>query len=180
MLPKIIGCEEFPKSEHGKLLIEDIENFINAQYHYNGKDVIDAFEAAATFTLFLDGKRVDPSTFGKYLSRSTVGKVLTAYKESKQHNKARPAGYNPNQLNEAPKKLITPEESWELMLRFIKEDGGLPFCAPYIGCYNYLVENKFIDPVRKTKATGFSANMVGPQRQAVEKYLEKNIINNSN
>jgi hypothetical protein len=176
-LPKIIGCEEFPKSEHGNLLVEDIQNFINKQYRFNGQQVSEAFDMAATHSLFLDGKRINPSTFGKYLSRASVGQVLTAYKEAKRDSNARPSGYNPKQLPEYKSKNITPEESWDLMLKFIKEDGGLPFCAPYIGVYNYLVNNGLMKPVRKATKSGFAANMDGPERQAVEQYLLRNIIN---
>ena len=176
-LPKIIGCEEFPKSEHGNLLVEDIQNFINKQYRFNGQQVSEAFDMAATHSLFLDGKRINPSTFGKYLSRASVGQVLTAYKEAKRDSNARPSGYNPKQLPEYKTNNITPEESWDLMLKFIKEDGGLPFCAPYIGVYNYLVGKGFIKPVRKATTSGFAANMDGPERQAVEQYLLRNIIN---
>lgn len=132
---------------------------------------------AATHSLFLDGKRINPSTFGKYLSRASVGQVLTAYKETKRDSKARPAGYNSRQLPEHKTKNFTPEESWDLMLKFIKEDGGLPFAAPYIGVYNYLVDKRLMRPVRQATKSGFSANMDSPQRQAVEQYLLRNIIN---
>lgn len=176
-LPKIIGCEEFPKSDHGRLLIEDIEKFINNQYRYTGKQVEEAFDMAATHSLFLDGKRINPSTFGKYLSRASVGQVLTAYKEHKRDSNARPQGYNSRQLPEYKAKNITPEESWDLMLKLIKKDGGLPLGAPYVGVYNYLVKNGLMKPVRKTSGNSFSANMDSPERSAVEQYLMRNIIN---
>jgi len=176
-LPKIIGCEEFPKSDHGALLVDDIENFINKQYRFKGQQVIEAFEMAATHTLFLDGKRINPSTFGKYLSRASVGQVLTAYKEAKRDTNARPSGYNFNQLPEHQKELLSPEDAWDLMLTFIKKDKGLPFCGPYVGVYNYLIKNGLIRPVKKVASVGFGANMESPQRRAVEEYLLRNIIN---
>lgn len=181
MLPKIIGCEEFPKSEHGKLLIEDIDRFINEHYKYNGKIVMTAFEMAATHSLYLDGKRVEPSTFGKFLSRASVGKILTAYKESKQSKNARPSGYNPNQLNSAPVKVITPEEAYGLICKWVKEDGEFPLAAPYRKCYDYLLEKGVVRPIVKTKSTGRYTQMVGavmndnPYRLAVIKYLSDNI-----
>jgi hypothetical protein len=182
MLPKIIGCEEFPKSDHGKLLIDDIDRFINEQYRMSAKDVLLAFEKAATFTLFLDGKRLDPSTFGKYLSRASVGKVLTAYKESKQGDKARPSGYNYNQLNAAPVKVINPEEAYSLVVKWTKEDGKFPLGAPYRKCYEYLIEKKAIKPINhKSNKRGRLSQMVGsvieadPYRMAVQEYLQTNI-----
>ena len=87
--------------------------------------MIKAFDMAATHSLYLDGKRVDPSTFGKYLSRASVGKILTAYKESKQDKNARPVGYNSKQLNEAKVKLVTPEEAYSMILDWCNEDGKL-------------------------------------------------------
>lgn len=176
MLPKIIGCDEFPKSEHGKMLVDDIDRFINDQYRMSAKDVLLAFEKAATHSLFLDGKRVDPSTFGKFLSRASVGKVLTAYKESKQSIKARPSGYNYKQLPEAPFKPITPAEAWDLVLKFAKEDGKPPFAAPYLGAYEYLVENKQIKPVAKKSNKSMFSNFESPERTAVEQYLINNTL----
>lgn len=172
-LPMIIGCEEFPKSEHGKLLIQDIERFINDKYHYSGKTVVEAFEMAAMHNLFLDGKRVDPSTFGKFLSRASVGKVLTAYKEYLKDSNARPQGYNYNALPEAPVVKPTPSECWDMVLRWYKEDNGFPLCAPYLGAYEYLVEQGQIKPIEKVKANRFEDNMQSPERQVVENYLKK-------
>jgi hypothetical protein len=184
MLPKIIGCEDFPKSEHGKLLIEDIDRFINEHYRYDGKKVIEAFEAAATHSLFLDGKRIDPSTFGKFLSRAVVGKVLTAYKESKRDSNASPKGYNPNQLPayrnrlQEPHEPIKPHEAYELILKWCKEDGKLPFVAPYERCYLYLVEKGAIKPVKNKKQTGrFGRNAINFKRQRTEEWFTKNVIN---
>jgi hypothetical protein len=175
-LPKIIGCEEFPKSDHGALLIADIDDFINKQYNFSGKQVVEAFEMAATHTLYLDGKRVDPSTFGKYLSRASVGKVLTAYKESKQSNKARPSGYNSLQISAPPKKLITPAESWELVLKWTKQENKVPFCMPYEGAYQYLIENKQIKDV-KNITSRFNRTSENMRHRAVEQYLIRNVIN---
>lgn len=175
-LPKIIGCEEFPKSDHGKLLVDDLESFINNQYRFTGKQVLEAFDLAATHSLFMDGKRVDPSTFGKYLSRASVGKVLTAYKESKQSKNARPSMYNPNQLPEYKKENISDADCWELVLKWTKEENKPPFAAPYSGAYRYLLGNNQVPKVKPSKKTSFSDNLDSPQRQAVEKYLYKNVI----
>lgn len=181
-LPTIIGCEEFPKSEHGKLLIEDICNFINKNYQYSGKTVVEAFEKAAMHDLYLDGKRVDPSTFGKYLSRSSVGKILTAYKESVRDGKARPQGYNYKQLPEAPVKKITPQEAHDLILKWCKEDGKLPLAAPYNIAFRYLVDNGLVEDVKEIKGGRtkqlFGAMVeVSAKRQAAENWYIRNVIN---
>lgn len=176
-LPKIIGCEDFPKSEHGKLLIEDIERFINDHYRMNGKQIVTAFEMAATHSLYLDGKRVDPSTFGKFLSRASVGKILTAYKESKQSIKARPSGYNFNQLPSNQTKNISDEDAWELVLTWAKKEGKPPFGAPYLGAYRYLLKNKQIRPVNGQPSNRFEANHSGKEKEAVEAYLLQNVLN---
>lgn len=180
-LPTIIGCEEFPKSEHGKLLVEDICNFINKNYQYSGKTVIEAFEKAAMHDLYLDGKRVDPSTFGKYLSRSSVGKILTAYKESVRDGKARPQGYDYKQLPEAPVKKITPSEAHELILKWCKEEGKLPFAAPYNIAYKYLLEKGLVKSIA-TEIQGRNKKMFGatiescPERQAAENWYLRNCL----
>ena len=62
-------------------LIKMIQDFINAEYRYTGTQVKEAFTLAVKRELYLDGKRVDPSTFGQHLSVNVVGQVLTAYKE---------------------------------------------------------------------------------------------------
>lgn len=172
----IIGCEDFPKSEHGKLLIEDIANFINKNYHYSGQTVIKAFEMAATHSLFLDGKRVDPSTFGKYLSRSSVGKVLTAYKESVRDGNARPTGYNPMQLPEAPVKKITPAEAHDLILKWCKEDKKLPFVAPYLHAYKYLLENNQIKEVAAPSTNRFKRSEEDARITLVKQWYTNNVL----
>ena len=99
-LPRLVGCHDFPNDQQGMNLIKIINDFINEQYRYTGGQVKEAFTMAVKRELYLDGKRVDPSTFGQYLSVNVVGQVLTAYKESKRDSNARPKGYNPMQLGE--------------------------------------------------------------------------------
>ena len=159
------------------MLVEDIDRFINEQYRMNAKDVLNAFDKAATHQLFLDGKRVDPSTFGRYLSRATVGKVLTAYKESNQQKKSQPTSGNWDQLGEYKQQLITPAEAFELVVRFTKEDGKFPLAAPFLGAYQYLLEKKAIVPVKKSSKQMFASELSSPERTAVEKYITTNILN---
>ena len=175
-LPLLVGCKEFPNSPQGMGLIKLIQDFINEEYKFTGQQVTDAFKMAIKRELFLDGRRIDPSTFGQHLSVNIVGQVLTAYKEHKQGSKARPVGYNYNQLQEAKKNLISPDESWELVLSWTKRDNKIPFAAPFIGAYKYLVQNGQIKPVKKVSGMSFSANMDSPERQAVENYLFRNVL----
>ena len=125
--------------------------------------------------LYLDGKRVDPSTFGQYLSVNVVGQVLTAYKESKRDSNARPKGYNPLQLGEY-KSLITPAESWGLILKWTTQDNEIPMIAPFLGAYNYLVEQGKIQATKKVTNRTFMSEIASPERQAVEKYLKQTIL----
>jgi hypothetical protein len=166
----LIGCEDFPKSEQGKILIEDLEKFINDRYKYSAKQLIEAFTMASTYELYLDGKRVDPSTFGKHLSRASVGKILTAYKEHVRKGNARP-GYNQNQLPEAPVKKITPAEAWDLVLKWFKEEGKPPQFAPYLSAYEYLLSNNQVKPVKHSTKKFGNFDEDCPERLAVERYL---------
>jgi hypothetical protein len=167
----LIGCEDFPKSEQGKILIEDLEKFINDRYKYSAKQLIEAFTMASTYELYLDGKRVDPSTFGKHLSRASVGKILTAYREHLKDSNARPSGYNRNQLPEAPVKKITPAEAWDLVLKWFKEEGQPPQFAPYLSAYEYLLSNNQVKPVKHSTKKFGNFDEECPERLAVERYL---------
>lgn len=167
----LIGCEDFPKSEQGKILIEDLEQFINDRYKYSAKQLIEAFTMASTYELYLDGKRVDPSTFGKHLSRASVGKILTAYREHLKDSNARPSGYNRNQLPEAPVKKITPAEAWDLVLKWFKEEGQPPQFAPYLSAYDYLLSNNQVKPVKHSTKKFGNFDEECPERLSVERYL---------
>ena len=167
----LIGCEDFPKSEQGKILIEDLEKFINDRYKYSAKQLIEAFTMASTYELYLDGKRVDPSTFGKHLSRASVGKILTAYREHLKDSNARPSGYNQNQLPEAPVKKITPAEAWDLVLKWFKEEGQPPQFAPYLSAYQYLLQNNQVKPVKHSTKKFGNFDEDCPERLSVERYL---------
>jgi hypothetical protein len=154
-LPSMVGCQEFPNTPQGMALIKLIQDFINEEYHYSGETVRKAFMLAAKQELYLDGKRIDASTFGQHLSVNVVGKVLTAYKEHIRKGNARPQGYNPNQLPEAPVKRITPAEAHDLILKWTKQERKLPFGAPYHLAYLYLLENKLVKEAAKIKHNRF-------------------------
>lgn len=179
-LPMLVGCKEFPTDQQGMTLIKLIQDFINEEYNYNSQEVNSAFKMAIKRELYLDGKRIDPTTFGQYLSVNIVGQVLTAYKESKQGDKARPSGYNFRQLKEAEPKKISPQDAHELILKWIRNDGIMPAVAPYIQAYEYLVEKKCIKPVEEEKKRGRSAQVFGatiemsPKRQAAENWYRNN------
>ena len=176
-LPKLIGCQDFPSSQQGMQLIKLISDFINEEYQYSGQQVTEAFKMAVKRELYLDNKRIDPSTFGQHLSINVVGQVLTAYKEAKQQTKAQPTKGNWDQLGEYKKQLLTPRESWEVTLSLTLQDGEPPLACPYLGAYQHLVEKGMLKPVKKTSKQMFSSEMCSPERQAVEKYLISNILN---
>jgi len=180
-LPSMVGCQEFPNTPQGMALIKLIQDFINEEYHYSGETVRKAFMLAAKQELYLDGKRIDASTFGQHLSVNVVGKVLTAYKEHLRQGKARPQGYNAKQLPEAPVKKITPQEAHDMILKFIKEDGKLPLGAPYNIAFRYLVDNGLVEDVKEAKAGRtkqlFGAMVeVSAKRQAAENWYQKNCL----
>jgi len=174
-LPMIIGCEEFPRNKQAEFLVKDLNDFINQNYGYSSKQVIEAFEMASTYQLYLDNKRVDPSTFGKTLSRASVGKILTAYKEKKRNDSARPSSSYLS-LPEVHKKNITPAESWELVERWAIEEGQPTHYAPYLGAYEHLLSHGLIKEVKGVKSTRFVDNLNSPQRTAVQNYIKANVI----
>jgi len=139
----------------------------------NGLQVKEAFTDAAAMKLYLDGKRVNPSTFGQFLSVNVVGTVLRAYKESNEVQNSQPKAYLPHYRNEIerPHNPITPLDAWELVEKWYKEDEKFAFIAPYLGAYDYLVSTKKIKPVENPRK-GFTANQSSPQRRAVESYLK--------
>lgn len=175
-LPKLVGCHDFPNDQQGMQLIKLIQDFINNEYKYDGKTVTEAFRMAVKRELYLDGKRVDPSTFGQYLSLNVVGQVLTSYKESKQSKNARPTGYNFNQLPEHRTVNISDADAWDLVLKWTKQEKQLPFAAPYLGAYRYLVKNGVIKPHGYKPSNRFEANLSGKEKEAVEMYLIQNVL----
>lgn len=120
---------------------------------------------AATHSLYMEGKRVNPSTFGKYLSRASVGLVLTAYKETKQANRSRPSEYNLKQLPEHEVKKITPQEAHDLILKWTKEERQTPDIAPYCTAYRYLLGHGLVKDVRGQKGGKRSVKTLGQSSQ---------------
>lgn len=178
-LPRLVGCRDFPDDQQGMQLVKLIQDFINDEYKYNGQTVREAFKMAVKRELYMDGKRIDPSTFGQHLSVNVVGQILTAYKESVRDGKARPQGYNYKQLPEAPVKKITPQEAHDMILKFIKEDGKLPLGAPYNIAFRYLVDNGLVEDVKEAKVGRtkqlFGAMVeVSAKRQAAENWYARN------
>lgn len=180
-LPSMVGCQEFPNTPQGMALIKLIQDFINEEYKYSGETVRKAFMLAAKQELYLDGKRIDSSTFGQHLSVNVVGRVLTAYKEHLRQGKARPQGYNPKQLPEAPVKRLTPQEAHDFILKCCKEDRKLPLAAPYNIAFRYLVDNGLVEDVKEAKVGRtkqlFGAMVeVSAKRQAAENWYQKNCL----
>ena len=178
-LPRLVGCKDFPNDQQGMQLVKLIQDFINDEYKFDGMTVRQAFKMAVKRELYLDGKRIDPSTFGQHLSVNVVGQILTAYKESVRDGKARPQGYNRKQLPEAPVKKITPNEAHDMILKWCKEDGQLPLAAPYNIAFRYLVDNGLIEEVKETNV-GRTKQMFGAmadvnaKRQAAQNWYLRN------
>lgn len=176
-LPKLIGCADFPNSPQGMGLIKMIQDFINAEYRYTGTQVKEAFTLAVKRELYLDGKRVDPSTFGQHLSVNVVGQVLTAYKEHKRVGRSQ-TGYNPIQLPEFQKKALTPKEAHQMIVEWIERDGELPAFAPYNLAYLYLLENGQLKEVMEesSRMRRIGANIeVSAKRKAAEDYYKRKL-----
>ena len=167
-LPQLVGCKDFPSDQQGMSLIKLINDFINEEYQYNGKQVIEAFTKATKRELYLDGKRIDPSTFGQYLSVNVVGQVLTAYKEDKRRDNVTRPYFG---LPEVQKKPITPYEAWELCSKWFKEEGEL-INAPANMAYEYLLSQGKVRKVEQVKTNRFTDNNEGAKHRAVEKYLK--------
>ena len=179
-LPKLIGCADFPTSPQGMGLIKMIQDFINAEYRYTGTQLKEAFTMAVKRELYLDGKRVDPSTFGQHLSVNVVGQVLTAYKEHLRQGKARPQGYNPMQLPAYETKKVTPQEAHEMIVEWINRDRKLPFAAPYHLAYVYLVEkgqiSEVVEAPKRRRVLGNVEIEVSAKRKAAESWYQKNCL----
>jgi len=179
-LPSMVGCQEFPNSPQGMALIKLIQDFINEEYKYSGETVRKAFMMAAKQELYLDGKRIDASTFGQHLSVNVVGRVLTAYKEHLRQGKARPQGYNPMQLPAYETKKVTPQEAHEMIVEWINRDRKLPFAAPYHLAYVYLVEkgqiSEVVEAPKRRRVLGNVEIEVSAKRKAAESWYQKNCL----
>lgn len=182
----LVGCKDFPDNEEGVVIVKLINDFISEEYDYNSEQVIAAFKMAVKRELYLDGKRVDPSTFGQYVSLDSVGKVLTAYKEMQRHKKSQPANFDFKQLPAAEPKKITPQEAHEFIIGCCNRDGELPEQAPYLFAYIHLlgldeikeVAKNSKGSVAKRKLLGeFVKVEISPKQKAAEDWYTKNVIN---
>ena len=182
IIPTYVGCNDFPQGTQGEQLKAIISEFINEQFPLLKPDnITEAFKLSAAGKLIENGKKIEPNTYGQLLSAALVGRVLSAYVEYKKNERARPSGYNPNQLNAAPVNVITPEEAWELCLKWYREDGEIGLGAPYRKCYEYLLQKGVVKEIQPNQKRGRYAQMVGsvmndnPYRLVVTEYFNKNI-----
>ena len=184
-IPTYVGCSDFPSTSQGMSLIAIISEFINDEFPLmKPDDITNAFKAAASGKLMDNGRKIEPNTYGQYLSAGVVGKVLSAYKDFNKGERSRPQGYNPNQIQsykgrlDTPHTPITPIEAYELIFKWCNADNALPFVAPYDICYQYLLEKKAVRKVSESKRTGRYAGMhINLKRQSVEQYFIKNVLN---
>lgn len=182
IIPTYVGCNDFPQGTQGEQLKAIISEFINEQFPLlKPDDITEAFKLSAAGKLFDNGKKIEPNTYGQFLSAALVGRVLSAYVDYKKDARSRPSGYDFKRLNEAPVKNITPEEAYSLILKWVKEDGEFPLAAPYRKCYEYLLSKGVVKPIDPVVKRGRYAQMVGsvmendPYRIAVQEYLNKNL-----
>ena len=185
ILPMLVGCKDFPDNEEGVVIVKLINDFINEEYGYTSTDVIAAFKMAVKRELYLDGKRVDPSTFGQYVSLDLVGKVLTAYKELLAYRKSQPANFDFKQLSAPEPKKITPKEAHEFIIDCCERDGKLPDQAPYIFAYLHLLElNEIREVTKDSKGSVARRRLLGefvkveisPKEKAASNWYTKNVI----
>jgi len=167
----LVGCQPFPKSEQGKLLIEQINEFVNKKFHISSVDVIEAFEAAAARELNIGNKPVEPDTFGQFLSVAIFGKILSAYRDFKKQEPRAYIQHYGSEL-ERPHTPITPAEAWELVERWYKEDEQFAYLAPYQLAYKHLVETKQMKPVVPIKKGYGGFALQYPERRAVEQFMK--------
>jgi len=189
-LPTLVGCKEFPNSPDGIKLIKLINDFINDEYKYDASMVKAAFKMAAKQELYLDNKRIDPSTFGQHLSINVVGKVLTAYKEFKRSENARPKSDTGFLLNAENDEKITPKEAYEYYIKWTKKDGKVPtIFPPFWFAYDYMVEHGIIEPVKERmvarKIPEREVQQIGnilknptisSRQHAVEQYFQRTLL----
>ena len=74
------------------------------------------------------------------------------------------------------KLLIKPAPSWGLISKWTMMDNEIPMIGPFLGAYNYLVEQGKIQAVKKVANRTFMSEIASPERQAVEKYLKQTIL----
>jgi len=174
-IPTYVGCIDFEGSQ-GMALVALLSEFINEEFPLmNPDEVTSAFKAAASGKLMENGRKIEPNTYGKHLSANVVGKVLSAYQDFQKGERARPSGYNPNQLGEGKVNLITPKESHELIVGWISSDGCMPFAAPYATAYRYLVETNIIREVKKAVFNKYKKDTESVEIKAARKYYEKEL-----
>lgn len=184
-IPTYVGCNDFPQGTQGEQLKAIISEFINEQFPLlKPDDITQAFKLSAAGKLYENGKKIEPNTYGQFLSAALVGRVLSAYVEYQKNERSRPSGYNPNQLPAHETKPITPAEAHDLILKWCKEDGELPEIAPYGIAYKYLFQNGLVSEATDDKVDNRRALLLGKnytisvnsKRQIAEKWYTKNVL----
>ncbi len=145
-LPSLVGCKDFPNDTQGMALLKDIQDFLNKHSPIQGGNLREAFELAAARKLLLNGKLIEPDTFGQHLSVNIVGKVVAAYNEYKRNERSRPQRGLPEFESD---DRITDKESFEFYEKWTNHDGKVPTFAPFWGAYNYMVKEDIIKPVKE-------------------------------
>jgi|15BtaG_2_1085339.scaffolds.fasta_scaffold09585_3 hypothetical protein len=150
----------------GQALLKMNDEYINDYFQD-----IKPFEVVEAFKLCTTGAfhKVNPEMLGKTLNPKVIGKVLGNFREWRiNENKYKAKYKQPDDRSD----IITPLESWELCLKWYKEEGEPTLIAPYLGAYTYLVEQKLIKPIKKVSNKRFSDNFDSSEALAVKNYLK--------
>lgn len=170
----MVGCRPFPKSEQGKLLIDQINDFVNRKFHLTGPDVIKAFEAAAARELNIGNKPIEPDTFGQYLSIATFGKVLSAYRDYKKEEPKLRLPHYENEL-QRPHTPITPKEAFELCHEKSKLEDPQLHLLPLTAAYRYM-EKEGLVKSEKNRVCNIMVKWLGRTQQMEITAHEKSVI----
>lgn len=71
---------------------------------------------------------------------------------------------------------LTNAEAHDLILKWCKEDNKLPFVAPYLHAYNYLVDNNQIKEVAAPTANRFKRSEEDARITLVKQWYNNNVL----
>ena len=184
-LPGYVGASKWGTDERPIVLLA---NFIFRRFPtIYPENLVEAFELAASGSLYQDNKRVKVTSYGKTLDIDLVGTVLSAYKEHKREEARRPKPIIPasRQLNEGPKFKPTGKYFYGLMMKDVKAEGKLPIAMVWKSIHEYMCEEGLLNPIKvpvpsgKSDKFGSIGSMFSSDiyRADIEKYLiEKKLI----
>ncbi len=155
LMPTMVGAPIFTKDD--TWIIVSIAKFIVTEYpKLTLFDVQKAFSMGAKRELRNEKHEiVEVSSFGQKISANLVGKVLSAYEESKRRDRANGTKMFPSQLKsiEGPKKesgKMTPKTAYGMLVDECSASGKLPeHFYLYSMVYSYVKKHRGRDLFRK-------------------------------